>query len=135
MQRSLIYDVWETKTGQNREAFLDRVRLESTVLLVQDTTTLNYTGLGSGTEGLGGAEGALQQRTGAVRARGDGVHGRAAVAGGEWAGELVAAGVRAGGGAGEGEPALVPGVRSGAGTGRMSAGTRVVVAGEPLRTR
>ena len=36
----------------HREALLERVRLESTVLLVQDTTTLNYTGLGGSARGL-----------------------------------------------------------------------------------
>ncbi|MXY70035.1 MAG: IS4 family transposase [Acidobacteriia bacterium] len=37
----------------HREALLERCRLHSTVLLVQDTTTLNYTGLGGSTSGLG----------------------------------------------------------------------------------
>ena len=56
---------------QHREALLERVRQESTVLLVQDTTTLNYKRAGAGA-----AAGAGQQRAGAVRARGGGVHGR-----------------------------------------------------------
>ena len=63
MRHSLVDDVRELKTGQNREAFLDRVRLESTVLLVQDTTTLNYTGLGGGMEGLG----TLKERSSSAR--------------------------------------------------------------------
>ena len=37
----------------HREALLERCRLHGTVLLVQDTTTLNYTGLGGSTAGLG----------------------------------------------------------------------------------
>ena len=37
----------------HREALLERCRLHGTVLLVQDTTTLNYTGLGGSTRGLG----------------------------------------------------------------------------------
>ncbi len=37
----------------HREALLERVQVESTVLLVQDTTTLNYTNLRGVTRGLG----------------------------------------------------------------------------------
>ena len=37
----------------HREALVERCRPESTVLLVQDTTTLNYTGLKDSTSGLG----------------------------------------------------------------------------------
>ena len=37
----------------HREALVERCRDESTVLLVQDTTTLNYTGLKDSTSGLG----------------------------------------------------------------------------------
>ncbi len=37
----------------HREALLERVQVESTVLLVQDTTTLNYTNLKGCTSGLG----------------------------------------------------------------------------------
>ncbi len=37
----------------HREALLERVQVESTVLLVQDTTTLNYTNLQGCTSGLG----------------------------------------------------------------------------------
>lgn len=37
----------------HREALVDRSRLYSTVLLVQDTTSLNYTGMGRSTQGLG----------------------------------------------------------------------------------
>ena len=37
----------------HREALLERVQQESTVLLVQDTTTLNYTNLKGSTSGLG----------------------------------------------------------------------------------
>ena len=46
----------------HREALTERCRQETTVLLVQDTTTLNHTGRES-TEGLG----PLQERTGAAR--------------------------------------------------------------------
>ena len=42
---------------------MERCRLESTVLLVQDTTTLNYTGLKDSTKGLG----PLQERNGSAR--------------------------------------------------------------------
>ena len=37
----------------HREALLERMRLESTMLLVQDTATLNHTGLGSSARVLG----------------------------------------------------------------------------------
>ena len=47
----------------HREALVERCRLESTVLLVQDTTTLNYSGLKDSTQGLG----PLQERTGSAR--------------------------------------------------------------------
>lgn len=46
----------------HREALVERCRQETTVLLVQDTTTLNYTGR-EGTEGLG----PLAERTGSAR--------------------------------------------------------------------
>ena len=42
---------------------MERCRLESTVLLVQDTTTLNYSGLKDSTQGLG----PLQERTSSAR--------------------------------------------------------------------
>ena len=42
---------------------MERCRLESTVLLVQDTTTLNYTGLQDSTKGLG----PLRERTDSAR--------------------------------------------------------------------
>ena len=42
---------------------MERCRLESTVLLVQDTTTLNYSGLKDSTKGLG----PLQERNGSAR--------------------------------------------------------------------
>ena len=47
----------------HQEALLERVRQESTVLLVQDTTTLNHTGLKDSTEGLG----PLQKRSDTAR--------------------------------------------------------------------
>ena len=47
----------------HREALLERIRQASTVLLVQDTTTLNYTGLKDSTEGLG----PLQKRSDTAR--------------------------------------------------------------------
>ena len=47
----------------HREALLERCRLQRTVLLVQDTTTLNYTGLGGSTQGLG----PLQERASSAR--------------------------------------------------------------------
>ena len=47
----------------HREALVERCRLESTVLLVQDTTTLNYSGLKDSTKGLG----PLQERNGSAR--------------------------------------------------------------------
>ena len=47
----------------HREALLERLRLERTVLLVQDTTTLNYTNLKDSATGLG----PLQQRTSSSR--------------------------------------------------------------------
>ena len=47
----------------HREALVERCRLESTVLLVQDTTTLNYSGLKDSTQGLG----PLQERTSSAR--------------------------------------------------------------------
>ncbi len=47
----------------HREALVERCRLASTVLLVQDTTTLNYTGLRESTAGLG----PLRERTGSAR--------------------------------------------------------------------
>ena len=47
----------------HREALLERAQLESTVLLVQDTTTLNYTGLGGSTRGLG----PLKERSSSAR--------------------------------------------------------------------
>ena len=52
----------------HREALLERVQQEATVLLVQDTTTLNYTNLQGSTSGLG----PLKER--ANRARGLFVH-------------------------------------------------------------
>ncbi len=59
----------------HREAMVDRCQLlEGTLLLVQDTTTLNYTGLGKCTSGLG----PLQQRSN--RARGLHVHASVAYA-------------------------------------------------------
>ena len=47
----------------HREALLERVQVESTVLLVQDTTTLNYTHLRGSTSGLG----PLQDRASSAR--------------------------------------------------------------------
>ena len=47
----------------HREALAERCRRETTVLLVQDTTTLNYTGLRESARGLG----PLQERTGGAR--------------------------------------------------------------------
>ncbi len=47
----------------HREALLERIRQESTVLLVQDTTTLNHTGLKDSTQGLG----PLQKRSDTAR--------------------------------------------------------------------
>lgn len=47
----------------HREALVARCRPESAVLLVQDTTTLNYTGLAESTQGLG----PLQERTSSAR--------------------------------------------------------------------
>ena len=47
----------------HREALVERCRPESAVLLVQDTTTLNYTGLKESTQGLG----PLQERTSSAR--------------------------------------------------------------------
>ena len=47
----------------HHEALLERVQLESTVLLVQDTTTLNYTNLQACTSGLG----PLKERSSSVR--------------------------------------------------------------------
>ena len=47
----------------HREALLERVQVESTVLLVQDTTTLNYTNLRGVTRGLG----PLQDRASSAR--------------------------------------------------------------------
>ena len=47
----------------HREALVERCRQESAVLLVQDTTTLNYTGLKESTQGLG----PLQERTNSAR--------------------------------------------------------------------
>ena len=47
----------------HREALLERCRLHGTVLLVQDTTTLNYTGLGGSTAGLG----PLKERSSSAR--------------------------------------------------------------------
>ena len=47
----------------HREALVERCGQESTVLLVQDTTTLNYTGLQDSTQGLG----PLQERTSSAR--------------------------------------------------------------------
>ncbi len=100
-----------------REALLEGCRLHGTVLLVQDSTTLNNTALGASTSGLG----ALQERcsragVGDVRARGGGFH-RRRPAGGERAGDMGAAVGRAGGGAREGKPTLVPGVCPRPGTG------------------
>ena len=47
----------------HREALVERCRSASAVLLVQDTTTLNYTGLKDSTRGLG----PLQERTSSAR--------------------------------------------------------------------
>ena len=47
----------------HREALVERCRSVSAVLLVQDTTTLNYTGLADSTRGLG----PLQKRTSSAR--------------------------------------------------------------------
>ena len=47
----------------HREALLERCRLHETVLLVQDTTTLNYTGLRGSTTGLG----PLKERSSSAR--------------------------------------------------------------------
>ena len=47
----------------HREALLERVRQESMVLLVQDTTTLNHTGMRSSAQGLG----PLQERASSAR--------------------------------------------------------------------
>ena len=47
----------------HREALVERCRPASAVLLVQDTTTLNYTGLADSTQGLG----PLQERTSSAR--------------------------------------------------------------------
>ena len=47
----------------HREALVERCRPASAVLLVQDTTTLNYTGLADSTRGLG----PLQERTNSAR--------------------------------------------------------------------
>ena len=97
----------------HREALVERCRQELAVL--QDTTTLNYTGLREGTQGLG--PGADEQRSGSVRACGGGVHRGSAGVGSERPGDVGAAGSRTGGGTREGESALVPGIRSGPGVG------------------
>ncbi len=114
----------------HREALLERVRLESTVLLVQDTTTLNYTGLGGSTRGLG----PLKER--ASSARGLFVH--AAVAFTEGRRPLGVSGLESWARP-ESEPELerqaesrrwFRGLDQGRELGRLSPGTRVVVVGD-----
>ena len=100
----------------HREALLERVQVERTVLLVQDTTTLNYTNLKDCAAGLG----PLKKRS--ESARGGGVHGRGAAAGGERLGAVGAAAAGPGQEGGEGESALVPGLRAGPGAGAAECG-------------
>ena len=114
----------------HREALLERLRQESTVLLVQDTTTLNYTGLRASTQGLG----PLKER--ANRARGVFVH--AAVAFTEGRRPLGVSGLESWARP-EAEPAderekesrrWLRGFDQGRELGRLSAATRVVVVGD-----
>ena len=114
----------------HREALLERVRLESTVLLVQDTTTLNYTALKDSAQGLG----PLKKRS--ESARGLFVH--AAVAFTEGRRPLGVSGLES-----WARPETKPegerekesrrwfrGFDQGRELGRKSAGTRVVVVGD-----
>ena len=94
----------------HRQALAERCRqLPGTVLLVQDTTPLNYTGLQDCTGGLGAAQGAWQECAGPARAGDDGQHRGSATAGSERSGGVVATAGEAARGAGAGKPALVPG--------------------------
>ena len=117
-----------------QKALSEQVRRESTVLPVQDTTTLNHTGLEANTPRLGLL---LERSTGA---RGKFVHAAvaftegAAPVGGERPRKLSAAGTQVGGRAVQGESAPVPGVRLGTADRRLSAGTRAAVAGTARAT-
>ena len=114
----------------HREALLERLRQESTVLLVQDTTTLNYTGLRGSAQGLG----PLKER--ASSARGLFVH--AAVAFTEGRRPVGVSGLESWARP-EAEPAAEQekesrrwfrGFDQGRQLGRLSPGTRVVVVGD-----
>ena len=114
----------------HREALVERCRQASTVLLVQDTTTLNYTGLKASTRGLG----PLQERTGSAR----GLFVHAAVAFTEGRRPLGVSGLETWARP-ETEPAAerekesrrwFRGFDQGRALGRASPGTRVVVVGD-----
>ena len=114
----------------HREALVERCRQASTVLLVQDTTTLNYTGLKASTRGLG----PLQERTSSAR----GLFVHAAVAFTEGRRPLGVSGLETWARP-ETEPAAerekesrrwFRGFDQGRALGRASPGTRVVVVGD-----
>ena len=114
----------------HREALVERCRQESAVLLVQDTTTLNYTGLRESTQGLG----PLQERTSSAR----GLFVHAAVAFTEGRRALGVSGLETWARP-EAEPAAerekesrrwFRGFDQGRALGRASPGTRVVVVGD-----
>ena len=114
----------------HREALVERCRQELAVLLVQDTTTLNYTGLQEGTQGLG----PLQERTSSAR----GLFVHAAVAFTEGRRALGVSGLETWARP-EAEPEAerekesrrwFRGFDQGRALGRASPGTRVVVVGD-----
>ena len=112
----------------HREALLERVRQESTVLLVQDTTTLNYTGLGGSARGLG----PLKERGGSAQ----GLFVHAAVAFTEGRRPLGVSGLEswarpeAEAGRDKESRRWLRGFEQGRELGRLSPGTRVVVVGD-----